>query len=150
MKKIEIYWEKFIEENPDYKGESYEAWHFCDNEKDAAELAELVLKGTKRGTASLKKVYDIEKEPLPKEGSISLITDFHNNPQCIIKTMKVHQMKFCKMTEELAAIEGEGDKSLQYWINAHKKAFGRDAAYYSFKFSEELEIIFEEFEVIYI
>ena len=38
-------------EEPSSTGRTYSAWHFCDNEKDADELADLVLQGDKRATA---------------------------------------------------------------------------------------------------
>ncbi|NCC97994.1 MAG: hypothetical protein EOM02_14300, partial [Synergistales bacterium] len=37
---------------PEAEAPAYESWHFCDNEADADELAQLVLDGVKRATAS--------------------------------------------------------------------------------------------------
>ncbi|NRG11807.1 ASCH domain-containing protein, partial [Klebsiella variicola] len=38
--------------------------------------------------------------------------------------------------------EGEGDLSLEYWNEGHKRYFEREGTY-----SEEMELIFEEFEL---
>ncbi|MFD2115208.1 hypothetical protein ACFSTH_05540 [Paenibacillus yanchengensis] len=43
----------------------YTAWHFDDNETSANALAELVLLGEKRATASSLWVYEKESAPLP-------------------------------------------------------------------------------------
>ncbi|WP_088187177.1 hypothetical protein [Desulfosporosinus sp. FKA] len=47
------------------------SWHFCDNEKDANDLAELVKQGIKRATTGLYYFYELEREPLPKVGDMS-------------------------------------------------------------------------------
>ena len=46
-------WADFAAAWPDIAGpgETYSAWHFCDNEPDANELAHLVRRGRKRATA---------------------------------------------------------------------------------------------------
>nr|WP_264755321.1 ASCH domain-containing protein [Klebsiella sp. E-Nf3] len=51
-------------------------------------------------------------------------------------------MRFNEMTSELASKEGEGDLSLEYWNEGHKRYFEREGTY-----SEEMELIFEEFEL---
>lgn len=93
---------------------NYTAWHFCNNEKDADELADLVLAGVKRATASLHILYEYENEFLPKKGDYSVITDWNGFAKCIIKTENIDIVPFKNVTEEFASIEGEGDKSLEY------------------------------------
>lgn len=57
-------WEKFmIQNNPDHS--EYEDWSFG---VDADMLAELVVRGEKTATASAYPLYELENEPLPKEG----------------------------------------------------------------------------------
>ncbi len=41
---------------------TYNSGYFCDNEKDADELAELAKEGVKRGTTSLYYWYEVENE----------------------------------------------------------------------------------------
>ena len=52
-------------------------------------------------------------------------------------------IRFCDVTEELARKEGEGDLSLDYWRQEHKEFFEREGS-----FSENMELIAEEFELI--
>jgi len=49
----------------------------------------------------------------------------------------------------MAEIEGEGDKSLKYWRRAHISFFSRELEEYNMKFTEDMPVVFEEFEVVY-
>lgn len=127
----------------------YEAWHFCDNQADADELAELVKAGTKRATASLLESYQAEQEPVPRIGDYSVIINWAGEAQCIIRTTSVDFVSFEKVSEEFAAIEGEGDKSLAYWRKAHWPYFSREMEAMGKKASENMIVVCEEFEVVY-
>jgi len=132
-----------------YGDREVEAWHFCDNKKDADELAELVLQGVKRGTASLYDAYKAENEPLPRTGTLSLITDWEGTPRCLIETIRIDSYPFGKVPAAFAAVEGEGDGSLEYWKRVHREAFGREAELLNIDFSDESQVLCEEFRVIY-
>ena len=149
MTPIETYWNTFIQRYPEYENEPYEAWHFCDNEEDANELAQLTKARVKRGTASLEKSYAYENEAIPQVGSVSIILNWYNEPVCIIKTIKIDLYPFKDVPEAFARVEGEGDKSLAYWRTAHRNFFGREASAYGFQFEETLTVICEEFKMIY-
>lgn len=116
-------------------------WKFCsDNEK----LISLVLSGEKRATTSLYNEYIKNKEPLPKIGEKSIIQHDNNNDACLIEIEKVIITEFKNITEELAFIEGEGDKSLEYYRNEHYKIFKKIDS----NFNDESKVVFEMFKVI--
>ena len=123
-------WSALADARPDLvdEGTTYEAWHFCDNESDANELADLVLAGTKRATAGLLWSFEAEGEPLPVVGDLSVVTDWEGRARCVIRTTSVEVVPFAAVTPEFAAIEGEGDGSLEYWRKAHEAAFTRELA----------------------
>ncbi|WP_432664930.1 ASCH domain-containing protein [Wukongibacter baidiensis] len=127
----------------------YTSWHFSNNEEIANSLAELVKDGVKRGTTSLYYWYGLEGEELPKEGQLSIITDWKGIAQCIIEIKKVNIMPFKEVTEEFAKIEGEGDKSLEYWRRVHIDFFTKELSEVGKEFTEDMEVVFEEFEVVY-
>lgn len=127
----------------------YEAWHFCDNEKDADELAELVCRGIKKATTGLLYFYELENEPLPKAGNLNIVTDWQGKARCVIRTKKVMLLLFRDVTEEFAYTEGEGDKSLNYWREAHIAAFGRHLGKLGMEFRDDMTVVCEEFEVVY-
>ncbi|PJI06919.1 MULTISPECIES: ASCH domain-containing protein [Clostridium] len=140
---------KSIGEDVDNTNKSYTSWYFCDNEKSANDLAELVKSGVKRGTSSLYYWYKVENEELPKEGEHSIITDWNGIATSIIRTKKVTVLPFENVNQELAEIEGEGDKSLEYWRKEHIHFFTKELEEKGIEFSEDMLVVFEEFEVVY-
>lgn len=143
-------WSALAEARPDLApvGASYSAWHFCDNEADANELADLVLSGTKRATASLLWSYEVEGESLPEVGDLSIVTDWDGRARCVIRTISVEVVPFEAVTQEFAATEGEGDRSLDYWRAAHAAAFTRELAGSRRAFEPSMLVVCERFEVV--
>ena len=140
------YWENFIEENPDYKDKAYEAWQFGE---DPDTLAELVVQGTKTLTCSSLREYQVENEPLPEVGDVSLILDAADQPKCVIENTKVYTMKFSDVDADIAYKEGEGNRTLAYWRKSHLEFFEWLYEKLGHEFSESEEIVVEEFRVIY-
>lgn len=122
----------------------YEAFSFYDDT-----LAYLIKDGIKTATSSGKIFYDLEGESLPEVGNYSIILDNMNQAVCIIKNTKVYIEKFKNITKEHAKKEGEGDKSLAYWQDVHKDFFTHELEAYSMEFSIEMELVIEEFEVVF-
>lgn len=141
-------WEDYLVSIGD-TNKNYTSWCFCDNERDANELAKLVLEKIKRGTTSLYYLYELGNEELPKEGNFSVITDWNGIAQCIIRTKKVTILAFKDISEEFAKIEGEGDKSLKYWRQVHIDSFVRHLKKYEIVLSQDTLVVFEEFEMVY-
>lgn len=127
--------------------ENLEKWHFELTEGACNYLLDLVLKGQKKATASSVLGYQIEGEEIPKEGNLSVITDWDGNPRCVIKTTRVRIIPYKDMTFDIAKLEGEDD-TLESWRKNHEKFFTEEGKDLGYKFSEEMEVIFEEFEVI--
>ena len=146
--RIKEFWEEYRKINGEdnkYK----EAYYFCDNKEDADELAELVLSGKKRATASNYVYYEHEGEKLPEVGDLNIITDFEGNPKCVIETVNVEIMKFKDVPLEFAMREGEGDSTLEYWKEGHKNFFSRELESMGMKFTEDVLVVCESFDVVY-
>ena len=116
----------------------------------ADEILAALLRGDKRATTGLKCLYELEKEPLPQEGQYSVILDSRGLPHCITRITKIEITKFRDISEKYAFIEGEGDKSLAYWRDAHREVFTRECREdFQMDFSEDMECVCEYFEVVY-
>ena len=151
-KTVKEMWKKYLStigENINVTGKTYESWYFCNNEKDANELAGLVKKGIKKATASLHCLYEIENELIPEVGDYAVITNWKGVAQSIIQITSINTIPFKEVTEEFAAKEGEGDKTLSFWRKVHRKFFTLELKEYSKKFSEDMLVVCEEFEVVY-
>ncbi|HAS62473.1 MAG TPA: RNA-binding protein [Vibrio sp.] len=125
------------------------AEYFCADEYNANECARLVDVGIKRASCSLKQGYDIDDEPLPLVGRLTVVLNWSQEPVCIIEHKDVSICRFSEVTEEFAALEGEGDGSYQWWHNAHLQFFTQYAAEVGAQFTEESELVLERFEKVY-
>lgn len=137
--------EKELWEKSKISGE-YEAWSFGD---DSDFLGELVKNGIKTATCSLRVLYDLDDDALPSVGEYSVILDSFGEALCIIKTTKVSIEEFANVSSEFAYKEGEGDRSLEYWRKAHKAFFEEELREYNLKFNEQMDLVLEEFMVVY-
>ncbi|MRI51331.1 ASCH domain-containing protein [Enterobacter ludwigii] len=118
------------------------AWQMGDSPELASELADLIKKGIKTASCGSFASYQ-QEEPAPKIGSYNIILDGQSIPVCVIRLVSMRLVRFCDVTEEFARKEGEGDLSLEYWQKEHQRFFTREGY-----FSEEMELITEEFEVV--
>ena len=121
---------------------------FGDSNELADELAELVRIGVKTATCSALWSYEEEQEPLPQKGELSIVIDGSGVPVAVIETVEVFVVPFNDVREQFAYEEGEGDRSLAYWREAHRKFFGRQR----FKnriFDERMPLVCKRFRVVY-
>jgi uncharacterized protein YhfF len=126
---------------------SYEAWAFG---MAPDHLAQLVVCGIKHATASLHGLYLSQGEPVPQKNQYSIILDSSGDAVCIIMNTKVTILPYQDVTEEMAQIEGEGDQSLSYWRSVHFDFFTHEASSIGLVFNEQMLVVFEEFEVVYL
>ncbi len=149
MERAEKFWQEFLDKTGrDKSMKYYDAFHFCNDEKNANELLELVLEGTKRATASAVPLYEAEGESLPEVGGFSIVTDWDGNPRCVIETTAVTLLPFREMTFDICKREGE-DENLESWQNNHIKFFTEEMEKIGSEFTWDMEVIFEDFEVVY-
>jgi uncharacterized protein YhfF len=127
----------------------YTAWHFCADQRNADELGALTLAGVKRGTASSILAYEKEGQALPEIDDLSVITDWAGRALCLIKTTRLERKLFGEVGSEFAAREGEGDGSLEYWREGHRRYFGAEHAELGLPFDESIPVLCEEFEVVW-
>ncbi len=148
----EEYWNSFLATLPSdspYHEKKYVAEGFGDHPKLADELGALVVSGIKTGTCSSLWEWQAEGNPIPEVGLITIVLSGAGDPICIIETTKVIQQRFNEVNEEFAHSEGEGDRSLRYWREAHTIYFSRVLPKIGKEFSEDMPLVCETFQVIY-
>ena len=144
-------WYRFIQKNPENKiTEIPNSFFFCDNEKDANDCALLVVKGIKRATATSLWWFEKNNEKLPEIGNQYIVTDWNGNGKAIIETTEVKKVPYNEITAEFAEIEGEGDKTLEYWRKVHKDYYTREMKPFNEEFDENMLIVCEQFKTIYV
>jgi uncharacterized protein YhfF len=126
---IETFWQEYQNSLPPdhpHAGKSIPlAWGFGDSPQLADELGALVFQGIKTATCSLLWEYDTGSEPVPQPGDLSIILDGQGNPLCLIETVEMQIKPFDQVDAPFAYEEGEGDRSLAYWRDAHWRYFWR-------------------------
>ncbi len=127
-----------------------EAWGFGDSPEMADELGALVKQGIKTATADLVWVTEYESRPVPKVGDYSVILDGAGDPLCIIQTTEVTIFPYENVPPEFAYDEGEGDRSLDYWRQAHWSYFSRRCTDIGRKPTLTMPVICERFRVVYL
>ena len=138
--RVEPFWRDFVAatgiDGP------HTAWAFG---SDASALGLLVRDGPKRATASLHSWYRDDGEPMPAPGDLSVVLDGDGEPLCVIRTTGVEVRRFGDVDEEFAWTEGEGDRSLEYWRQAHIEFFAAEGR----PVDEDSEVVLERFELLW-
>lgn len=149
-KSIRPFWDAFQSSVAyDASPRFYEAFHFDDNEPTANALAALVLSGQKRATAGLLWTNEVTQKPLPKVGALSVVTDWQGVPLCVIETTHIEIVPFESVTDGFAATEGEGDKTLRHWREAHWRFFSRECRRIGREPTLQMPVVCERFKVVY-
>ena len=150
FERIEKYWKQFLKYHPEYTGtEIPQSFYFCDNEKDANECADLVVQSVKRATSTSLRYFEKQKERFPKVEDLYIITDWFGNPKAVVEVKKVEILRFEEITSEHAYIEGEGDKSLDYWRRVHWEYYTREMKQWNEQPTEQMLIVYEQFDRIW-
>ena len=116
-----------------------ESFAFGDNPALADELLALVLEGRKRATcwavAEGLKGAEIGKPMVACDGA--------GRPRAVLRTVELVQRRYGEVDAAFAFDEGEGDRSLDYWREAHRRYFSRLNL-----FSPDVMLWCERFELV--
>lgn len=149
---IESYWQKFLSTLPadsQYRSKSYISEGWGDGPEMADELGALIAAGAKTATCSALWEWEAEGASLPKTGTITIVVDGRGKPLCIVETVEVTVRKYNEVDTGFAHDEGEGDLSLEYWREAHRRFFSRYLPKIGREFNEEMPLVCERFRLIY-
>ena len=147
---IAEFWDRFCRDNADIGAETpYQVWYFGNTPELAAELAQLVLSGKKRATASIEHEYRDNPDQAPVLGGYSVVTDFAGDPKCVVRTTELREIPFNEVDADFAFDEGEGDQSLDYWRGVHWDYFNRQCIELGIQPFETMPVICERFDLVY-
>lgn len=149
---IKDYWSEYLESLPEDQRVSnfiYCAEQWGDSNELAQELGELIASGIKTATCSSLWEYEFEGGQIPETGIKTIVLDGKNEPLCIVETVSVEIIPFDQVSAEFAYQEGEGDRSLDYWRNAHWNFFTRVLKKIKKEPSMDMPLVCEKFKVVY-
>ena len=116
---------------------------FGDSPEMADQLLRLVFSGKKRATCWA----CLHEEP-PAAGNLTVMTDWEGRAGCVLETVCARKLRFAEVTWELARKEGENE-CMEAWRKEHIRFFHAEGLREGHRFSGEMEIIFEEFRVVW-
>lgn len=122
---------------------------FGDSVELADELLALVIEGRKRATAELVEEFVVNGDPLPRIGSHWIACDGRGQPRVVLRTTELRLGTIASADESFAWDEGEDDRSLESWLTGHRRYWTRTCAARGATFSDDDEVVFERFTVVW-
>jgi uncharacterized protein YhfF len=127
-----------------------EAFGFCEEHPDLVEeLAQLVVDGRKRATTSLVLEHTMLGETLPKPGDLSIVVGRDGAPAALIELTHVENVPFDKVDAEYAAVEGEGDATLETWRRDHIWYFSELCKRLGVDFDGDMLVVCQIFRMVW-
>lgn len=123
---------------------------FGDSPELCEELLALILSGRKRAGTSLLWACEADGEPVAEPGSIEIVVDYTGEPALVTWITSVEILPFNEVSAEYAAIEGEGDGSLEYWRAGHWRFFTRECHRVGREPSQTMPVVCHVFEVLHV
>ncbi len=118
-----------------------ESFSFGDSPGLADQLLDLALIGKKRATC-----WPASQGGKGAEvGKRWMAQDSQGRPRALLETVELTRRRFEDVDESFAYDEGEGDRSLDYWRQAHREYFIDQGT-----FSEDMELYCERFRLVQI
>ncbi|WP_432477601.1 ASCH domain-containing protein [Nocardioides sp. GXQ0305] len=144
-------WQEYVAARPVgvAAGDEHTVEQFGDSRGLADELLRLVTHGPKRATAELVAGFATSGDPLPRVGSHWIACDGAGRPRVVLRSMELRIGPFDSVDEAFARDEGEDDRTLKSWADNHRRYWQRTCAARGAVWSEEDEIVFERFAVVW-
>jgi uncharacterized protein YhfF len=142
-------WRRYAATLPSPPPEAPPVERFGDSAALADELLGLVLHGPKRATAGLVADFAADGEPLPRIGGHWIVCDGDGTPRCVLRSVDLRLGPLASVDDAFAWDEGEGDRTRASWLEEHERYFRRTQAARGEAWSEDLEVVFERFRVVW-
>ncbi len=123
---------------------------FGDSPALSEELLALIRSGPKRAGTSLLWACEADGESIARAGDIEIVLDHRGEPALVTRITDVSVVPFNEVTAAYAAIEGEGDGSLEYWRRAHWNFFSRECRRVGREPTQDMPVVCNIFELLQI
>lgn len=141
MNSISKFWNDFCQKHQVSPNALEGAYAYGANSHDADVLSDLINRKIKTATTS---IYD-SSEDVPTVGMYSIVLNGKNEPVCVVQNKTVEIMPFKNVSAEHAYLEGEGDRSYEYWHKVHQDFFTWECKEAGKKFTDDTEVVCETF-----
>lgn len=122
---------------------------FGDSPELADELIAFVVDGPKRATAGLVAEYAADGDALPRIGSHWVACDGSGRPRAVLRTTELRLGPVSSVDPQFAWDEGEYERTLESWLEGHRRYWRRSCERIGMEYSDDLEVCFERFRVVW-
>lgn len=112
-------------------------------------IGNLAVSGAKRATAHLALDFEMNGVRRRAVGDYWVVLNSAEMPICLVRITKVEVTPFNQVGVETAIAEGEGDLSLEYWADVHRRYFVKQCERWEVAWREDLPTVCEYFDVIW-
>ena len=134
-------------------GVSENSWveaSYAGNQLSTDQLLGLYLSGKKTAGSGIVEDFISAGDPLPQVGNFWILLNSLGEPGCILRTERVVLNKFKDVSKEIAVAEGEGDLSLHYWQESHRRFFAPFLAGWGVADIDEATVVTEFFRIVHV
>lgn len=114
---------------------------FGDTPEESAALIQLVRKGKKRANCAPLRDFKDEPAAMPVVGRTDIVADHNGTPTFVVKTVRVDEVRFCDITENMAI--ADGFENLLAWRKATRARIKKGG-----NFDPVLPLVFEFFSLV--
>jgi uncharacterized protein YhfF len=147
--KTQTFWETF-RRFEGLNSDAYAVTFFRTSPTVADDLLSLIVAGAKRATAGPMHYFgEGREEPLPIVGDYTVLLDRHRNPRLIWCTTQLSVAPLSSVTASYAWTDGDGGGEREAWLDVIRQSFTAQACRERFEMHDDIETLFETFEVIW-
>lgn len=147
-------WVSYVAAHPEFVDETPPTESFGDSAEMADELLDVVRYGPKRATAGLVAEYVHENESLGTVGDHWIVADGAGIARVVLRLTELRIGRLDSVDAKFAWDEGEGDRSLDYWLDVHRTFFRRSCARIGIALEnpgdlDALDVVFQRFALVW-
>jgi len=120
---------------------------FGDSPELSLESLSLIRNGRKRAAASLLWADEATQKTVPSVGDIEIVED-RSAPRFVTRITQVEVVRFEEVGAQFAALEGEGDGSLEHWRAVRWESFSRECRQLGREPSDSMPVVCSSFELL--
>jgi uncharacterized protein YhfF len=113
------------------------------------QIFELIRSGDKTGTFTLPWIVERTGSPRPAVGDLLILIDFDGTPTLLVRTERVHEVAFGKVTAQDTAIDGSPVRDLAVWKPLHTAYWGALLQPFGLAVSADMPVWVEKFVLLY-
>ncbi|MCS6947701.1 MAG: ASCH domain-containing protein [Steroidobacteraceae bacterium] len=113
-------------------------------------LVPLIASGQKTGTFALAAEFESDPQAAPQVGDLYVVTWFDGTPALLYRITEIETVPFNAINERHVQVEGPNARDVAIWRSIHWPYFGSWLRERGREPSEDMPVIFQRFELLYV